>query len=135
MIVRVDPKSSVPVFQQLMDEIKAVIARGACGPDAMIPSVRQMATQALVNPNTVAKAYRELERDGILYTRRGLGVFVSSAAPELSRNDRHTAVAEKLARAITAGRRAGLRAKELRRAFDLAMKDHRPSKEEEAQSK
>ena len=121
MIVRVNPKSSVPIFQQLVDEVKAAIARGACGPDAMIPSVRQMATQVLVNPNTVAKAYRELEREGVLYTRRGLGVFVASTGPRLCRAERRTAIARKLKGVIAQGRRAGIETTDLRRAFDQAL--------------
>ena len=76
MILRVDIKSATPVFEQIVREVKSVIARGASQPGDMIPSVRQMAGQLLVNPNTVAKAYRDLEREGILYTRRGHGAFV-----------------------------------------------------------
>src|SRR5208283_5481637 len=96
MNIRVDPSLSVPVFQQIVDEVKSAIARGACEPGEMIPSVRQMAAQALINPNTVARAYRDLEREGIVTTRRGLGVFVGESATKLCRNGRREDIRGKL---------------------------------------
>ena len=121
MIVNIDPKSSVAVFQQLMREIKSSIARGICAPDEAIPSVRQMASQALINPNTVAKAYRELEREGVLYTRQGRGVFVSSEAPEICREDSRRALRERLRKVVDESRRAGIDDSALRQAFDDAL--------------
>ena len=94
MNIRVDPSLSVPVFQQIVDEVKSVIARGACAPGEMIPSVRQMAAQALINPNTVARAYRDLEREGIVTTRRVLAF----SCPRTRRSSAGTAVARTSAR-------------------------------------
>ncbi len=122
MIIRVDPGSSVPVFQQIVDEVKSAVARGACAPNDPIPSVRQMAAQALVNPNTVARAYRELERDGIVYTRKGLGVFVSEAAAKLSRNGRREDLGERFAELVAAARRAGLSAKDVQSLLEQAIR-------------
>ena len=129
MLVRVDPKSGVPIFRQIMREIKAAIARGVSGSGQVIPSVRQMASRALVNPNTVARAYRELERDGILYTRPGLGVFVSSRARRLCRNDCRSHLEARLQQIIAEALRAGLSSKELRQAFGQAVKGRAPSDE------
>ena len=125
MLIRVDPSSSVPVFQQIVDEIKSAIARGACASGEMIPSVRQMAAQALVNPNTVAKAYRELERERILYTRRGLGVFVSEDAENACRNGRRQDIGGKLKKIASEARRAGISAQEIRAALDDALRERR----------
>jgi GntR family transcriptional regulator len=121
MNIRVDPSLSVPVFQQLMDEVKSAIARGACAPGEAIPSVRQMAAQALINPNTVARAYRELEREGIVTTRRGLGVFVAERAEELCRNGRREDIRGKLENIAAEARRAGMSGDELRQEVDRAL--------------
>ena len=124
-MVRIDTTSSVPVFQQIMDELKSAIARGVYGPDDMIPSVRQMAAQALVNPNTVARSYRELEHDGVIYTRKGVGVFVAPAAPVLCRQQRRTDILAALTRLAAEARRAGVSDAELLNALHSAMgQDH-----------
>ncbi len=122
MIIRVDPSLSVPVFQQIVDEVKSAIARGACAPNETIPSVRQMAAQALVNPNTVARAYRELEREGILHTRRGLGVFVSAHAQTVCRDGRRQDIRSKLEQIAAEAQRAGISGDELRNSFDKALR-------------
>jgi len=121
VLIRVDPSSSVPVFQQIVDEVKSAIARGACASGEMIPSVRQMASDALVNPNTVAKAYRELEWEKILYTRRGLGVFVSDGAAKKCRNGRREDIRGKLENIAAEAGRAGIGAEELRDALNRAL--------------
>jgi GntR family transcriptional regulator len=123
MNIRVDPSLSVPVFQQIADEVKSAIARGACAPGETIPSVRQMAAQALINPNTVARAYRDLEREGIVTTRRGLGVFVSESAAKLCRNGRREDIRGKLEEIAAEARRAGISGAELREEIDRALAD------------
>ena len=120
---RVDPTSSVPVFQQIADEVKSAIARGALRADDAIPSVRQMAADTLINPNTVAKAYRDLEREGVIYTRKGLGLFVSPAAAKQCRADRRNGIAERLQQLIAEAARAGLSADEARKLVERAVRD------------
>lgn len=124
MIIRVDTDSTVPIFEQIIGEVKAAVARGAAAPDEMIPSVRQMASQVLVNPNTVARAYRELEREGIVYTRKGLGVFIAPKAEKLSRNDRRDEMERRFADLVAEARRAGLSDAELQDALKRAMNHH-----------
>jgi len=67
-----------PIYSQLIQQIKAMIATGRLKPDEELPSVRQLAQQIVVNPNTVVRAYRELESEGLVYKKRGSGTFVSS---------------------------------------------------------
>jgi GntR family transcriptional regulator len=122
MIIAVDPKSPVPVFQQIADGVKSAIAKGVVAPGEVIPSVRQMAAQALVNPNTVARAYRDLEREGVVTTRKGLAVYVSDRAAEICREDRRDALSGKLADVVSEALSAGISSRELRTAFDKAMK-------------
>lgn len=128
MLIRVDPSSTDPVFQQIMDEIKSAIARGACAPGEMIPSVRQMAAHALVNPNTVARAYRELEREKLLYTRRGLGVFVAPNAQAACRNGRRRDIRDKLKSIAAQAGRAGIRPDELQETLARALAQHHPGR-------
>ena len=118
MKLRVDPKRATPVYRQLVEEVKAAIARGACRPGEMIPSVRDAATQSLVNPNTVAKAYRELEREGVVSTRRGLGVFVSDRAPALCRTGRRNEIEAKIESLAREAERAGMSPEELAAALE-----------------
>jgi len=125
MIIRVEPKSSTPIFQQIADGIKSAIARGVYAPGEMISSVRQMAAQALVNPNTVARAYRDLERGGVLTTRKGLGVFVSGNAPKICREDRRGTLSERLGEVVSEAERSGISPEELRAAFETAVR-HEP---------
>ena len=80
--------TGVPIYQQLAEQICAGIARGRLTPDERLPSVRELSQTLVVNPNTVARAYTELERQGAVYTRPGMGVFVRAARPTLTRQER-----------------------------------------------
>ena len=66
-----------PIYVQLVQQIKALIATGRIKPDGELPSVRQLAQQLVLNPNTVVRAYRELEAEGLVFKKRGAGTFVS----------------------------------------------------------
>ncbi len=84
----IETTAGVPIYLQLTEQICAAIARGRLLPEERLPSVRELSQRLVVNPNTVARAYTELERQGTLYTRPGLGVFVSSTRATLSRAER-----------------------------------------------
>ena len=84
-----DPKSGVPIYRQIQDQIRYGIASGRLHPGEQLPTVRALAVDLAVNPNTVIKAYSELERQGILTTEQGSGTFVSALpAVELAPEDR-----------------------------------------------
>ena len=68
----------LPIYAQLVHQIKALIATGRLKPDGELPSVRHLAQQLVLNPNTVVRAYRELEAEGLVYKKRGAGTFVSA---------------------------------------------------------
>lgn len=72
----VDPRSGVPIYTQLIDQVKRSIAVGALAPGERLPTVKQLAVDLTINPNTVARAYRDLERDGVIETSPGRGSFV-----------------------------------------------------------
>lgn len=121
MDVQVDMESATPVFRQLAEQVKAAVARGAIRPGEAIPSVRQMAGIALVNPNTVTKAYRELEYEGVIYTRRGLGVFVAEDAVEKCTSGRREELRKRLNEIAVEARQAGISLEELRGMLDQAI--------------
>ena len=76
-IFRLDPKSGVPIYRQIKDQVRYGIASGLLSPGEQLPTVRALAVELSVNPNTVIKAYTELERQGILTTEQGSGTFVA----------------------------------------------------------
>ncbi len=85
MIVRVDPHADVPPSRQIVEAVLDAVARGEWGPEDRLPSVRALAEEAMVNPNTVGKAYRDLEGLGVVEGRNGSGVFVTAAGPARAR--------------------------------------------------
>src|SRR5262249_8110200 len=84
MEFQVDPTTRVPIYRQLMDQIRLAVARGRLKAGSRLPSVRGLSRGLVVNPNTVARVYTELERDGVLNTRAGLGVLGAEPQAELS---------------------------------------------------
>jgi GntR family transcriptional regulator len=85
---RLDNGSGVPVYRQLIDQVQAGIATGILSVGYQIPTVRQVAVDLAINPNTVMRAYRELEIRGVLDTQQGTGTFIALQAPQLDDDDR-----------------------------------------------
>ena len=85
MKLHINPKEGKPIYRQIMDQVKYLIASGRLSPGDELPTVRGLAQDLLINPNTVARAYRELEQAGILVTRQGAGTYVSTQGTPLSR--------------------------------------------------
>ncbi len=88
MHFRIDNASDRPVYQQIIDQIKRDIALGRLNKNERLPTVRQLAGQIAINPNTIAKAYRQLEQEGIIVTKAGAGAFVANLDSNLSRSVR-----------------------------------------------
>ncbi len=108
-----DPR---PLYVQIVDEVRRGILRGTLPPDTPLPSVRELSRDLRVNPNTVQQAYRELERAGEVYVRRGQGTFVAPGvrrAPDL----RARVLREAAEQAVREAARAGLSATELAHAI------------------
>ena len=98
MQIRIDNASSRAVYQQIVDQIKRDIALGRLLKEEKLPTVRQLAQQLAINPNTIAKAYRQLEQEGIIVTRPGTGAFVANLDSHLSRAVKKKVVSEELER-------------------------------------
>ncbi len=84
----IDPKSGVPFYRQIIERVKYGIARGLLAPGDQLPTVRQLAADLSVNPNTVIRAYREMEIEGVLDTQQGSGTFVGNHRPEIDELER-----------------------------------------------
>jgi len=98
MQILIDNASDRPVYQQIIGQIKRDIALGRLIKDERLPTVRQLARQLAINPNTIAKAYRQLEQEGIIVTKAGAGAFVASLDSSLSRAVRKKLISEELER-------------------------------------
>lgn len=101
MEFRIDPTNRLPIYRQLGEQIREAVARGRLQPGEQLPSVRDLSRTLVVNPNTVARVYTELERDGVLHTRQGLGVFVAEPKADLTKRARKARLEELLDRFLT----------------------------------
>ncbi|MDB5469232.1 MAG: Transcriptional regulator, GntR family [Caulobacter sp.] len=111
MHIAINTTDARPIYVQIMDEVRRALVLGALRTEDPLPSVRQLAGDLRLNPNTVAQAYRELEREGVVYVRRGQGTFVADRPA--SARDRDLIVREVAARALLDAHRHGLSADDL----------------------
>ena len=118
MFINIDPSSGLPIYLQIAQQIKTSVAMGRLQPEDPLPSVRQLAVELAVNPNTVARAYLDLEIEGVIYKRQGAGTFVSSQGVEMSKGERRRVLNELLEKALVEGVNLGLSERELRDAFE-----------------
>jgi len=112
MLVNLDPNDGRPLYLQIMDEVRRAIVVGTLKAEDPLPSVRELAGDLVVNPRTVSQAYQELEREGVIYVRRGQGTFVSPNVKRSAAERRNLALAV-AKRALLEARRNGLSAEEL----------------------
>jgi GntR family transcriptional regulator len=89
-VVAIDPRDQTPIYAQLDRGLRAAIATGRLQPGDQLPTVRQLAVELCVNANTVARVYGDLERDGVLETRRGVGSFVAATPGQARPPAEHT---------------------------------------------
>lgn len=110
MTIRVRPDSPVPIYEQIVAGLAFAVAAGDLAPGDLVPSVRDLSAELVVNPNTVARAFQELERDGILTPRRGMGMEVTADGPKRARERRKATVTARLREALREAVAAGLTA-------------------------
>ncbi len=120
MLFRSNPSSGVPVYLQLIEQVKHAIDVGALSPGDQLPAIRRVAEDLVINPNTVAKAYRDLEHDGMIELRQGSGAFVTENG-RAGRVARIKAAQPVLQAAIDRLVTSGLTADEIRRLFDAEL--------------
>ena len=88
MNISIDTRSGVPFYRQIIEQVKFAVARGDLTPGDRLPTVRQLAVDLSINPNTVIRGYRELEIAGVLDTQQGSGTFVANHRPDVDRIER-----------------------------------------------
>ena len=115
MTFHISTASRLPIYQQLAHQIREAIARGELQPDVGLPSVRQLSRDLVVNPNTVARAYTELEREGLLVSRPGRGTAVAQPRNDLTRSARDRRLTEQLDRWLTEAVHLGYAAEDVLR--------------------
>ena len=121
MIFRPNAASGVPIYLQLMEQVRHAIETGALRSGDQLPGIRPLAEELVINPNTVAKAYRELEHEGVIELRHGAGAFVSPNAREKKATEKVRAGQTIVAAAIEKLRASGLTDDEIRRVFEAEL--------------
>ena len=121
MLFRPNPSSGVPIYLQLMEQVKHAIETGALRPGEQLPGIRPLAIELVINSNTVAKAYRELEHEGVIELRHGAGAFVSGNVRAKKLTDRLRAGQVVVAAAIKQLRARGVSEEEIRRLFEAEL--------------
>lgn len=106
-----------PIYGQIADRVKFAVAGGVLRPGDLVPSVRELSKQLVVNPNTVARAYRDLQTEGLLETVRGMGLQIAEGAADRCRSARREMVRLRLRRAIDEARQSRMEPAELEELF------------------
>ncbi len=123
ILISIDSADARPIFVQIMDEVRRGIVLGTLKQDDPLPSVRGLASELRVNPNTVQQAYRELEREKVVYVRRGRGTFIAPQTAESSGRERRRLAAGLAERALQEAFRHGLDVEELVEAIRRLARD------------
>jgi GntR family transcriptional regulator len=118
MLFQIQPKSDVPIYEQIVAQVTFGIASGVLEPGALIPSVRDLAGRLVVHPNTVARAYQELERQGVITALRGKGMEVTPTAPAACRKHRQELVRARIRQALHEASTSSLPAEEIRQLVE-----------------
>lgn len=118
MLLRIDPRSPDPVFEQLAFQVKQSVAEGTLAPGDKLPSVRELARELAINPNTVVRALEVLERDGVIVRRQGAGCFVAERGSALAERERRRRLDQLLNRAATEAFHLGYDAADVRAAME-----------------
>ena len=121
MELRVEPESHVPVYLQIVEQLRSAIAAGVYKPGEAMPSLRVLAMELKVNPNTVQRAYEELDRQGLIKVHRGVGMFVAQRGALSARGRAEESALAALTHAVGAAAAAGLTPERVRELFAVAM--------------
>jgi GntR family transcriptional regulator len=116
MDIRISPADGVPIYLQVVNQVKYLVAAGRLAPGEELPPIRALAERLMINPNTVARAYRELEVAGVVEKRGTTGTFVSAAGSPLARREKLRILADRIDALLAEARQLGFTDDEL---FDL----------------
>jgi GntR family transcriptional regulator len=121
IVLKPNPALGVPIYLQLVEQVKHAIETGALRPGEQLPGIRPLAVELVINANTVAKAYRELEQEGVIELRHGAGAFVAAGARGRKETDKFKAAEALVAGIVEKLRARGLSDEEIRRLFEAEL--------------
>jgi GntR family transcriptional regulator len=117
-MIKVNTSSFVPIYEQIKKELKKEIFIRNLKPNDPLPSIRDLATELLINPNTVARAYREMEKEGFIYTKKGKGCYVSDDSTKFMIEERKSILTLSFDEVIQDAKKYGLDPEEIRKLFE-----------------
>ena len=123
--LRINPGEGRPIYLQMIEQVKYQIATETLRPDDELPSVRALAGEYLINSNTVARAYLELEREGFIYKKRGMGTYVAKREVVMTNEDKLAILQQLLDKAVVQGVELGLDAAQMRQVFEESLSNFR----------
>jgi GntR family transcriptional regulator len=121
MLFKPNPSSGVPIYLQLMEQVKHAVETGALKPGDQLPGIRKVAEELVMNPNTVAKAYRELEHEGVIELRQGAGAFVADGVRAMMQTEKRRRAQQVIEGAVAKLNALGLTEEEMRRWFEAEL--------------
>ena len=121
MQLHITPGDGVPIYRQIIDQVKNLVAAGRLKSGDEMPTIRALAQQLLINPNTVARSYRELEAQGILLSRQGSGTVVADGGSPLARGERMRLLTQQTDKLLTEAQQLGF---DLDTVLELVKKRH-----------
>lgn len=119
----INPASSVPIYVQLVDEIKTAVARGVLAPGERMPTVRELASGLSINPLTISKAYQRLEQEGVLVTMRSRGTFVAEGPSVLNKEAEMGKIREMLLKVLVEAYHLGITPDEIKALMDKTIEE------------
>jgi len=125
MNIRINPNAGIPIYQQIVGQVKMLVASGRLAPGDLAPPIRALAERLLVNPNTVARAYRELEAAGIFTSRVGSGTVVADCVSPLARRERLRLLQEQIDTLLAEARHLNFPLEEVLEAIQLRSEELR----------
>lgn len=122
-MINIDPRSSQPIYEQIVDQVKENIIKEIMMPGDQLPSIRQLSSMVLANPNTVSKAYQELERMGVIETVRGRGTFIRIDYKAKADDDKMKQIKKALKKVIIEMHYMGLSKEQMNKAVEEIYKE------------
>lgn len=122
-MINIDPRSSQPIYEQIIYQVKENIVKGIMMPGDKLPSIRQLSSMILANPNTISKAYQELDRMGVIETVRGRGTFIRTDYKMKADEEKMSEIKEALKKIIVEMHYMGLSRDEMNRKVEEIYKE------------
>jgi GntR family transcriptional regulator len=119
--LEINPRSNTPIYQQLVDGVKELVARGILVPGERMPTVRELAVELSLNPNTVAKAFQKLEQEGIIETMRSRGTFVAGRTEVLDMEAARQQLVDLVEKVLVEAYHLGLKREDIKQLFEESL--------------